>query len=202
VIEAGMRILREEGIDAVTMRRVAGALDTGAASLYVYVGGRDELLRLLFDEVAAGVEIEPVDPARWREQLRTLSVRVLEALEAHPGIARVALAEVPSGEAALARAETMMSLLLAAGVEPQRASWALDAIFLLITATAVETLVEHEKVEAGGSGRDGAELQQAFAALPAERFPNLAAHAGALTSGDQRDRFLFAIDTFVDGLVR
>ena len=69
--------------------------------------------------------------------------------------------------------------------------------------------------ETGGSGRDGADLHQAFAALPADRFPTgaaslyvyvgqgrAAAHAGVLTSGDQRDRFLFAIDTFVDGLVR
>ncbi|MGD9694409.1 MAG: TetR/AcrR family transcriptional regulator [Thermoleophilia bacterium] len=203
VVDAAMGILRAEGIDAVTMRRVAAALDTGASSLYVYVRGRDELLRLLFDEVVGEVPSGgPVDPARWRERLRELCVASLEALERYPGIARVALAEVPTGPNAMAGAETMMALLRAGGVEPGRAALALDTLFLLITAKAVENVIERQRVESGtGTGYDRERLLAAFAGLAPDRHPTLVEHARLIVEGDGRDRFLFAIDTFVDGLL-
>ena len=202
VIDAGLAILREEGIDALSMRRIAKALDTGAASLYVYVASRDELLRLLFDEVAATIRLEPPDPARWREQLRELCVQTLEALEAHPGIARVALAIVPSGPSSLAVAENMLALLLAGGIPPQRAGWAIDALALIVTANAVETVISQEREAAGEpDAYDQDMLEGMFTTLPPERYPNLVRHASALVTGGERERFLFAIDTFVDGLV-
>src|ERR1700754_3639375 len=68
IVEAGLQIVRKEGIDALTMRRIAQALDTGPASLYVYVANRDELWELLFDAAIASVTTEPTDPSRWREQ--------------------------------------------------------------------------------------------------------------------------------------
>ena len=45
VVDAALAILKSDGLEAVTMRRVAAAVDTGAASLYVYVSGREGLLR-------------------------------------------------------------------------------------------------------------------------------------------------------------
>ena len=50
VIDAGLGVLRAEGIEGVTMRRVATELDTGAASLYVYVANRQDLLNQMFDK--------------------------------------------------------------------------------------------------------------------------------------------------------
>lgn len=202
VLDAALGVLRREGIDAVTMRRVAKELDTGAASLYVYVQGHDELLRLLFDRVASGVALERSDPARWRDQLRALCVAMLEALEAHPGIARVALAQPPMGDNSLACAEALFDLLLMGGVQPQRAAWACDVIFLLITANAVETDVVREREATGQRPFDEGALRRTFEELPAARYPQLSAHAVAMTSGSHRERFVFGIDTFVDGLLR
>ena len=53
IVDAALAIVREEGIDALTMRHLAQALDTGPASLYVYVANRDELWELLFDAALA-----------------------------------------------------------------------------------------------------------------------------------------------------
>src|SRR6202012_6195275 len=68
ILDTAMRILREEGLDAVTMRRLATELDTGPASLYVYIRNREELLNALFDRVGGMVALQEPDPARWREQ--------------------------------------------------------------------------------------------------------------------------------------
>src|ERR1700749_3961881 len=80
IVDAALAVLKSEGPDAVTMRRVAAALDTGAASLYVYVPHRDGLLQSMLDRVTTTIELEPPDPSRWREQLHSLLKRTHEAL--------------------------------------------------------------------------------------------------------------------------
>src|ERR1700729_4417355 len=80
VVDAALAILKSEGLGAVTMRRVAAALDTGAASLYVYVSGREGLLQAMLDRVTATIELEAPDPSRWRAQLHSLLQRMHRAL--------------------------------------------------------------------------------------------------------------------------
>src|ERR1700753_2787597 len=82
IVDGALRIVRDEGVDAVTMRRLATELDTGPASLYVYFSGRDALLNAMLDRVAAMVPLEEPDPARWREQVHRLLEWMLKAMEA------------------------------------------------------------------------------------------------------------------------
>src|SRR5437763_10308510 len=132
VLEAGLQVLRRKGIDAVTMRAVAGELDTGAASLYVYVANRQELLNEMFDLVVGQIDLghEDPDPQRWREQLEALLTRVLETMERHPGIARVPLANVPTGPNATAVADRVIALLQAGGIDERSTAWFVDIVFL------------------------------------------------------------------------
>src|ERR1700734_3883950 len=101
VVDAALAVLQSDGLEAVTMRRVAAALDTGAASLYVYVSGREGLLQAMLDRVTGTVELEPPDPSRWRAQLHSLLRRLHHALVAHPGIAAMSLADSPTTGAVL-----------------------------------------------------------------------------------------------------
>src|ERR1700722_15368538 len=98
VVDAALAILQSEGLEAVTMRRVALALDTGAASLYVYVDGRDGLFRAMLDRVTATIELESPDPSRWRAQVHALLARMHRALATHPGIAAMTLGDPPTTE--------------------------------------------------------------------------------------------------------
>jgi AcrR family transcriptional regulator len=199
ILDAAMRVLREEGLDAVTMRRLATELDTGPASLYVYIRNRDELLNALFDRVGGMVELEEPDPSRWREQVHRLVDGLLAVMEAHRGIARVAVANVPTGENALRVADNLMGLLLAGGVTPRDAAWACDVLPLLTTAAAVETATYQERGDAVDDVVD--KLEAVFTTLSAERFPNLARYGEELVSGSGDERFYFGIDTFLDGLM-
>ncbi|MGH2894842.1 MAG: TetR/AcrR family transcriptional regulator [Solirubrobacteraceae bacterium] len=199
ILDTALRILREEGLDAVTMRRLASELDTGPASLYVYIRNRDELLNALFDRIAGMVQIQEPDPARWREQLHRLVDGLLAVMEEHRGIARMAVANVPTGQNAMRLADSLMGVLLAGGVRPRDAAWACDILPLFVTASAVETATYQERGDVPGDVVD--KLQTAFSTLPPERFPNLAAHLEELVSGDGDERFHFGIDTFLDGLV-
>jgi AcrR family transcriptional regulator len=145
VVDAALAILKSDGLEAVTMRRVAAALDTGAASLYVYVSGRDGLLQAMLDRVTATIELEAPDPSRWRAQLHSLLQRMRLTMVAHPGIAAVALADPPTTEAVLQVTENMMGILLAGGLDAQDAAWTCDILVLLVTGVASEDVVRRSR---------------------------------------------------------
>src|SRR5580698_2898819 len=119
VVDAALAILKSEGLQAVTMRRVAAALDTGAMSLYVYVAGREGLLQAMLDRVTATIELQAPDPSRWRAQLHSLLARMHQALVGHPGMAALTLADPPTSEVILTLTENLLEILFAGGFGPQ-----------------------------------------------------------------------------------
>lgn len=196
IVDAALAILKAEGLEAVSMRRVAAALDTGAASLYVYVDGREGLLRAIEDRITATVTLEPPDPARWREQLHALLTRMRQTLSAHPGIAALGMADPFPSESALRVLENLLGILLAGGLDPQDAAWAADVFAALVTYAAIED--EVRRIDSHELAR---EISARFAQLPPERFPLITAHTARLVAGDSATRFSFAIDVVIDGLL-
>ena len=203
LVDAALSILKSDGLDAVTMRRVAAALDTGPGSVYVYVSGREGLLEAMLDRVIATVRLEPPDPVRWRAQLHSLLVDVRQALVAHPGIAAVTLADPPATEAILLLAENLLGIQLAGGLDPQVAAWACDIFMLLAMAAAREDNVRHPpgRDDDGDRQEQVDELRTTFAGLPPDRFPLITAHAAQMVAGDSEERFRFAIDVVIDGMI-
>jgi len=202
VVDAALAILKSDGLEAVTMRRVAAALDTGPASLYVYVSGREGLLQAMLDRVTASVELEAPDPSRWRAQLHSLLQRLRQALAAHPGIAAMTLADPPTTESVLLVTENLLGILLAGGLGPQDAAWACDIFVLLVTGAAREDDARHPRGRGGDGGRreQAGELRKTFTGLPPGRFPLITAHAAQMVAGDSDERFRFAIDVVIDGV--
>ncbi len=197
-----MAILQSDGLEAVTMRGVAAALDTAAASLYVYVSGRQGLLLAMLDRVIATIELEEPDPSRWRAQLHALLGRMHQVLVTHPGIAAMTLVDPPTTEAVLLLTENLLGILLAGEFDPQDAAWTCDILVLLVTAAAREDDVRRP----GGNSDEDSRRQQAekiyttFTSLPPEQFPLVTAHAAQLVAGDGAVRFRFAIDVVIEGV--
>jgi AcrR family transcriptional regulator len=202
VVDAALAILKSDGLEAITMRRVAAALDTGAASLYVYVSGREGLLQAMLDRVVSTIELEAPDPSRWRAQLHSLLRRMHQVLVAHPGIAAITLVNSPTTESVLRLTENLLGILLAGGLDPQDAAWACDIFVTLVTAVAREDDVRRPRGHSDDDRREQVdELYKTFAGLPPDRFSLLAAHAAQMVAGDGDERFRFAIDVVIDGVV-
>jgi len=203
IVDAALAIVAAEGLDALSMRRLAQALDTGPASLYVYVANRDELWELLFDAALGTVETERTDPERWREQLHELASRIVHMMAVeYPGMARLAMAHIPVGDNSLRVVESMLSLLKAGGVSDQAAAYAADLIGSYTTAIAYEQSLyaalykDPEHVE-----REVGRITERFAGLSAERYPTMAALADKMTMGDGEERFSLGLDVIVNGLI-
>ena len=206
IVDAGLRIVTEEGIDAVSMRRIAALFQTGASSLYAHVANKDDLLQLMFDRICADVPIPVPDPAHWRDQIKQLARDGYATMVAHGDLARAALATIPTGPNAMRVSDAMLGLMLAGGVPARVAGLALDRIFLYIVADAYESSLYHARV--GSSPQEMAAYFQEFTgqlaayyrSLPADRYPNLREHAADLIDGDGDTRFEFGLDLLIDGL--
>jgi len=200
-VDAALQVLDAEGLDAVTMRRVAQALNTGPASLYAHVADKDEMVQLVFDRVLSEVEYpQQIDAERWDEQLKDVCRSVRAALGRHRDIARAGLGNIPTGEGALPGMNAIVGLILAGGVSERVASLSVDILGLYLTATAYEESLDSFPGSEKASEDFHVELQNFFISLPVEKYPYLHMLAGPLTDGDGDHRFEFGLDILVRGI--
>ena len=203
IIDTAFDIVASEGYEALTMRRVATALETGPASLYAHVVNKDDLDELLLGRLYAQIELPEPDPGAWRQQITSVCAQMREQYSRYPGISRAALATVPTNLETLRVNEGMFAIVLAGGADPQTAAWAIDALTLYVNAYCLETALRDHHVTPDGDGwvvsRD--EVLRRFAELP-DTFPQTKRYAAELTSGAGHDRFDFTINLILDGLQR
>src|SRR4051794_26665879 len=76
VVDTALAVIAAEGYEALTMRRLAGALDTGPASLYAHVVNKADLDELLIGRLCAGLVLPEPDPASWRDQIRDVCAQI------------------------------------------------------------------------------------------------------------------------------
>ena len=83
IVGAAMKLADHDGIEAVSMRSVASALDAGTMSLYRYVAGKDDLLDLILDEAYGQIPLPPRSRSDWRKQLKMVAVETRRVLKKH-----------------------------------------------------------------------------------------------------------------------
>src|ERR1700691_2255693 len=180
IVETALGIVEREGYAALTMRRVASDLGTGPASFYAHVVNKEDLDDLLIGRLCGEIDLPEPDPRTWREQIIGICGQIRDQYLRYPGISQAALAVVPTNTETLRVNEGMLAVVLAGGVEPQTAAWAVDALSLYVSAFCGET--SRKDRGAGGEGwpASGDELLSRFAAL-AGTFPHTKRYAAELT---------------------
>lgn len=201
VVSAALHVIDTEGVEAMSMRRVAQELGTGPASLYAHVSGREEMISLVLDRVLSGVVCPAPEPHRWREQIKEVMRDARSALVAHGDLARL-LPEIGvlTGESATVISEGMLAILAAAGLPKQVCAYAVDALSMYVTAIAAEDATR-AYARSGGSGPEIAtQLEDYFGALPPDRFPMLTSMTAEMARNVGDERFEFGLDLMVTGL--
>ncbi|MBY5437293.1 TetR/AcrR family transcriptional regulator [Rhizobium leguminosarum] len=197
IIAAAVALFHEEGLAKVTMRRVAAVLDTGPASLYVYISDTEDLHAEILDALLARVA-EPSSPADWRGRLKGTLRSYMALLFEHPELARMAMSTMPSGANYLALVEKILALLKEGGVPDGQAAWAVDLLLLFATAQAAEK----------AAWKASARSPSNFSALAAiietadvETLPNIVRHGTDLLSG-RGDRLDWGFDVLINGVLK
>jgi AcrR family transcriptional regulator len=165
------------------MRRLASELDTGPASLYVYVANTAELHGAVLDELLASLSYD--------RALIDLLCDYSALLFGQPSLARSVLALWPSGRNYLRLFDTVLGRLIEAGVPDRQAAWGADVLLQHATASAAEQGTRGESAE---TQRETYLLATAIAEASAADYPHISRLRDELFSGTggQRMRWQFA----------
>jgi AcrR family transcriptional regulator len=199
VVAEALAVISADGAQSLSMRALAGRLGVVPGALYRHVRSKEQLEDLILDAVLAEVDCQ-ADPALpWTAQVAALARRLRTVLENHPGIAALLKTRDPLGPASLALAEAFLAPLHAGGLPGRQAAQA----FRLIYDYTLGFALADPASPAEQRLRDTATRQQVHAflrALPASRFPALAALGRYAWADDRDQRFTAGLDTLVRGL--
>ena len=196
---AAIVVLDAEGLAGLTMRRVARELDAGAMSLYRHVAGREELLDLVLESLAAEVPVSPRSGA-WREDAAALARDVRAALLRRRDLTLLLTARLGQGRAGLPALERALAIFRGGGFPVRDAVRANHALGMYVAGACT-----WEAVGLGGADDPAERAARAAAAgaalsrLERGAFPHLAEAAGELFAGSAEDRFEYGLAALLDG---
>jgi AcrR family transcriptional regulator len=193
-----MRLADREGVDGLSMRRLAAELGAGAMSLYYYVANKDELLDAMIDVVFGEIELPPSD-ADWQEAMRRRCTSARDALARHPWATALMESRTSPGPANLRHREAVTACLRTAGfsvVAATHANWLLDSYVYGHALQAASLPFE----DAAGLADMTEEVY--LPQIPAEEFPYLHESAAELLAAgyDPTQEFGFGLDLVLAAL--
>jgi AcrR family transcriptional regulator len=207
IAAAAVALADAEGLDAVTMRRMAAELGLGTMSLYNYVPTKDHLVQLMIDEVGGEYHFPAEPPRDIREAIVGLARQGRDITQRHPWLPRVILSQPPlMGPAALRYVDYFLGLLGDTGLDTA----AKMELLALVNGFAVSyggmqaTLAE-ERTRTGVTAEQqaAAQVSQLVTAAASGRYPNLTAALAspAPTQRDADEIFASCITRLIDGYV-
>jgi AcrR family transcriptional regulator len=199
IVEMALEIIDREGLDAVTIRRIAQEFGVTPMALYWHVPNKEELLNAVGDSFFTGMK--PPEPVgSWSQQLRAVVDLLVERLKAHRGAAGLALPRILAAPEGRDVSEFTVGLLRDAGFSVTQSA---DLARLgLQTAIMLATQYPGAESQAARDERDAIieEKRATIRALPTDRYPHLVEAADALTDcADEKAYYGFGIDLYVEG---
>jgi AcrR family transcriptional regulator len=217
IVQAAVAVADTEGLDAITIRRVATAMGTSPMTLYTYIPGKAELLDLMLDDAYARIprpplaglrgQTGPTGPA-WRERVQAVAEQNRTLFETHPWAALVATTRPPLGPGAMAKYDYELGAFDGLGLDEvtmdAALAWTLAFVQGWSRAAAAAEAAQRE------SGLDDQQWWDVAGPLLSElvgtqEFP-LAARVGAAAghahgaAWDPRRAYEFGLQRVLDGL--
>jgi AcrR family transcriptional regulator len=199
IVSAAVAVIKGEGLERVTMRRLAQELDTGPASLYVYFRNGAALQAAILDQFLGAVFLPARgDTTGWEHCVSEALRSYIELLVEHPSLARSALISRPSGTNYLSLVDYLLGALEDGGVSAAQRAWGVDLLLLFATALAVEHS-EHRRSK--DAPREWDELVSAIQNATSATYPAIAAVGESLLmSGATRDRYEWGVRVLLAGI--
>src|SRR5215472_9275998 len=208
VVDRALALADANGLDGLTIRRLAEDLGVTPMALYWHFRSKEELLAGLADQVWAEMNMK-VDAAQpWPRQLQGLLESLIRVLRAHPCASQLLLETEKQSEAFLQATEVTLGVLRGAGFDPQYASEvARSALW-----TGIMLVMSEPGVHPGKSAEEQAEYQRQslvrLATLPPDRYPRVVECAVPLATCDDpefhyrlgTELFIAAVEAIADRL--
>jgi TetR/AcrR family transcriptional regulator, tetracycline repressor protein len=204
VVDRGLAIADAEGLDALTIRRLATDLGVTPMALYWHFRSKEALLTGLADRIWGEIDTGVDLASGWPQQLRAMLESLVRVLRAHPSATQLLMTgEKLNSDASLRATETALDVLRRGGFDPVHASEVARAtlwtgLMLVMSAPGFDPAVaDAELTELLRRNR------VRLAMLPPDRYPRLVEAAAPMTAcaaEDHEFHYRFGIDLFIAGV--
>ena len=200
VVGRALQLADADGLDALTIRKLAQELGVTPMALYWHYRSKDELLDGLAEQIWSEIDVNIDAAATWPAQLRGLLESLVRVLRAHPAAPQLLLQSEKQGEHVLRATEVTLQVLRGARFDPRHASEIARAalwtgITLVMSEPGITLLAPDERVEMQRRKR------VVLASLPTAVFPRLVECAVPMTSCDEPEfHYELGISVFIAGV--
>lgn len=186
ILDRALALADAEGIEAVSVRRLARELDVTPMALYWHFDGKEALLHALGDRLLGELDLAADERGPWAGQLRKFLVSFTAVLRGHPSAA-VLIGSLPTtaSENALRATEAALDILRRAGFSPEEAAHITRQIVRTTTSMVTASLDE----VGAPPGKAAADTEAVLRSLPPERFPRVIEASGALSAPEDPESF-------------
>ncbi len=198
VVAEAVRLADRDGVHGLSMRRLAGALDVGAMSLYHYVASKEELLDAMIDVVFEEIELPP-EESDWQSAMRRRAASARQVLARHPWATGLIESRTTPGPANLRHREAVTACLRRSGftvLMATHANWLLDSYVYghALQEASLPFDTPHELADM---------VEEVYLPqLPPDQFPYLHESAVTLVAAgyDPAEEFIFGLDLILSAL--
>lgn len=198
IVAAAIEVADEEGLEAMTMKRVAAHLEAGVMSLYRHVADKEELIQSMVEQVAEDFSYPGHPELGWREAMHALARNDWGAYLDHPWmLTATATVTPPFGAASLSAMEWALTALEELHLPPLTAARAVMTVNNYVQGSARVVL---GGLPPDGNDDPGRNWQRRLADVELESFPRLQHLIGQSLPSGERDWFIDGLDVILDGV--
>lgn len=204
IVKAAIEIADADGIEAVTMRRIADRLNTGPMSLYRYVPDKDALVSMMIDAVIGNIPVEPEDiPSTWREGMRLLAEATWRISRDHRWYPEATMVRPPLTPRGMAGLELGLSIFdgfdLGIGIKAQFVA----AVHFSVLSAAMNLAIEERgrarmNMTEEDIMREGAPFMQKV--ITSGRYPRVTAFITEAEHLDEEEQMRAGVELIIDGI--
>ena len=144
IVQAAIEIADSNGLEAVSMRKVAEGFGVTTMSLYRYVPSKNDLLELMLDAIAAPGPDPSKTPGHWRAALHWWARQNLDVLRRHPWLVRIPLSHPPFGPNNINWMESALRAMEGTALGPEQRMWVLILLSGYVRTQAAQELAFQE----------------------------------------------------------
>lgn len=205
IVEKAIEIADADGLEALSMRRVAKELGVGTMSLYRYVPGKEELLDLMLDRVNGHADPHAFDEMGWREAMENVGRGLWELYTTHRWLPMVDQSRPLLGPEALGSFDVAIGALAGAPLADQEKVAVIGLLDALAQSAArAENNAVLAEERTGVSTEEFWQAQEPLLVMAMEsgRFPNVAALGEEAFGMDGESFYRFGVERLLDGVDR
>jgi AcrR family transcriptional regulator len=204
IVRVALEMADTEGIDAISLRRIAARLHVSAMALYWYIERKEDVFELMID--AAYGEVPPAEPGSqdWRSQLQEMAVQVRAMMHRHPWFASLIGHRAILGPNALKQTDSLLAIVSQLGFDMTTSMSILVMFNAYIVGFVLGEMGEAEAQRR--TGQSSQEWQEHVAPYMQEqviasgRYPHLARYLVESEDRLSEERFLFGLTRLLDGI--